>query len=93
MENVDINSLKGFLAPSVIKWLTEGQQLTSGLLGDCVDTDEFFEGLPEVELAELEHSPSKAADTTSEFKTASDEELTCLIENNSNLNTKRTTST
>ena len=92
MENVNIDSLRGFLAPSVIEWLTEGGQSTSGLLGDCVDTDEFFEGLPEVELVELEHSPSKAVDTTSEFKTASNEELKCLIENNSNLNMKRTTS-
>ena len=38
-------------------------------------------------------SPLKAADTKSEFKITSDEEIKCLIENNSNLNTKRTTST
>ena len=80
--------MTGFLAPA-IEWLTEGEQSTSGLLGDCVNTDEFFEGLPEVELVKLEHSLSQAADTTSEFKTASDEELKRLIEN-SNSNMKHT---
>ena len=52
-----------------------------------------FKSLPEVELAELERYPLEAAASTSVFKTARDEELKRLVENNSNLNTKRTTST
>ena len=63
------------------------------MLDNSGDADEFFESLPEVELAELERYPLEAAASTSVFKTASDEELKRLVENNSNLNTKRTTST
>ena len=87
MENI---SLRGFVAPSILEWLTEDEQSTSRLLGDYANTDEFFESLPEAELAELERSPLKAVATTSKFKTTSDKELKRLVENNSNLNTKRT---
>ena len=93
MENVDIDSLRGLLAPSILEWLDEGRQLTSGLFDDCTNVDEFFDSLPEAELLELECNPLKAIASTSKFKTTSDEELKHLVENNSNLNTKRTIST
>ena len=41
MEDVDIDSLRGFVAPSILEWLTESEQLTSGLLGDYANIDNF----------------------------------------------------
>jgi len=95
MDNIDIASLRGYLDPSILEWLTEGEQSTSEFLDNCADVDEIFKSLPEAELAELECSASQyqAATSTGKFKTVSDEELSCLIENDSNLNTKRTTCT
>lgn len=91
MEDIDTASLSKFLSPSLVDWLTEKEQGTSELLASCADVaDEFFESLSETELAEPKSSqlPSSA-----EFKTATDEDLKRLILNNSNLNTKHTTST
>ena len=90
MEDVDTASLDEFLSPSLIDWLTEREQSTSELPVSCTGVDEFFESLSETELAELESS--QLASST-KFKTATDEDLKRLIQNNSNLNTKRTTST
>ena len=50
MENIDIDSLRGFVAPSILEWLTEDEQLTSRLLSDYANMDEFFESSPEAEL-------------------------------------------
>ena len=86
MENVHIDSLRGLLAPSILEWLEDGQQSISGLFDDCTNADGFFDSLPEAELSELERNPLKAVASTSEFKTASNEELKRLVE--SNLNTK-----
>ena len=63
MENVDIDSLREFLAPSTLEWLEEGKLLTSGLF---TDTDEFFDSTPEAELSELERIPLKVAASTRE---------------------------
>lgn len=93
MDDIDIESLREFLAPSIMEWLTEGEKSTNELVDNSDDADEFLEGLPEVELAELERDLTEAASSTSVFKTASDEELKRLVENNSNANTKRATST
>ena len=88
MEDIDTASLNEFLSPSLIDWLTE--QGTSELPVSCAGVDEFFESLSETELTELESS--QLASST-EFKTGTNEDLKHLIQNNSNLNTKRTTST
>ena len=92
MENVDIDSLRGFVAPSIFEWLTEGEQSTSGFFSDCTNTDEFFKSIPEAKLVELERSPLTTVATTSKFKTTSNKELKRFVENNSNLNMKRTSS-
>ena len=76
MENIDIDSLNGFLAPSILEWLTKDELSTSELLGGYANTDKFFESLTEAELAVLERSPLKAAN---EFKTTSNEELKRLV--------------
>ena len=41
MENIDIDPLRGLLAPSILEWLEDGEQSTSGLFKDCTNVDEF----------------------------------------------------
>jgi len=35
MNNVDLGCLRGYLAPSILEWLKEGEQLTSKFLDNC----------------------------------------------------------
>ena len=60
MENLNIDSLRGFLASSILEWLTEDKPSTSRLCGSYANTDEIFKSLPEAELVEWEHGSLKS---------------------------------
>ena len=42
MENVDVDYLRGLLAPSILEWLTKDKPLTSGLFDGYANMDKFF---------------------------------------------------
>ena len=68
MDEVDIEYLKGFLAPSIIEWLTDEETSMSASVDNCTNVDEFFESLPEAELAKLDNDLEGKSSSTSEFK-------------------------
>ena len=90
IENVDIDSLKGQLAPAILEWLAEDELPTSWLFSSYTNMGEFSKSSPEEELAELERCLLKAAATTVQVNSrqAAMEELKHFIEKNSNLNIK-----
>ena len=46
-EDVDIESLRGFLSPSIMEWLTDGESLVGNFVDDCADIDELIDSLPD----------------------------------------------
>ena len=55
--------------------------------------DKFHDDLPEAELAILDSELEENSSSISEFWTTDEKELKCLVENNTNLNTKCSMST
>ena len=93
MDEIQIEPLKSLLAPSILEWLTDEETSSSAFVDNCMIDDEFFESLPEAELAKLDNELEGKSSSTGEFKTTNEKELKGLVENNTNLNTKHSTST
>ena len=100
MDEVNIKALRSFVSPVLFQWLREGQPSSEDSLSVEDKNDEFFSHLTEADLAELdeeEHVQDEnipdSGSYTSEFKHSSEAELKRLVENNTNSNTKRSTST
>ena len=80
MDEVEIETLKHFLVPSIIEWLQVEEKSTSAFVDNGTNVDEFLDNLPEAELAILDSRLEEKSSSTSEFKTIEVKELKRLVE-------------